>query len=82
MVVKDFRDIKDNEPLPKFPMTRPVPTKIEVAVRIDKWAPTLQSYFMNMSDVERETMVLRHYSVKKLKETGCSPEEIREVWGD
>jgi hypothetical protein len=81
-MIRDWKSMKNDELLPRFSVRRLEPVKLEVAVKINNWAPTLQDWFMNLSDTQRETLVLKEYSKQKLKEVGASTEEIREIWGD
>lgn len=79
-MIKDWKNNKkpNNELPPPFPVKKPG-NELTIHIDLEKIGPILASWFINKSDAERQIILFNAYSSEKLRETGCSEEEIRSV---
>jgi hypothetical protein len=75
-MIKNWKNNKDDEPLPKFPEKKQE-LRVEVLLKISDWTPSLVKWFMNKSEGERQLIVFEAYRIEKLREVGCTDEEIK-----
>lgn len=76
-MIKDWKN-KDND-LPKFLDVKKQEIKVEVSLKISGWSPSLVKWFLDKTEAERELIVFEAYRAEKLKEVGCTDEEINET---
>lgn len=67
-----------NNDLPRFPEKKPE-IKMEILLKISNWSPSLAKWFMNKTEAQRELIIFEEYRREKLREVGCTDEEINKT---
>jgi len=79
-MIKDWKNKhKPNELPPPFPTKKPMEHKITINIDLTSMGPILANWFINKSDSERQIIIFNAYSSEKLKESGCTEEEIKDT---